>query len=275
MTVPEFCPACEKKLPALDGSNFCPYCGYMLTPAPQAEQQPEADGPRHEPAAPTPPDEPEPSEENSPGVPWEDRPELTILERLTRTWSGVLLNPVQFYHNMTRKDSIWPALLYGFIFRMGGWIFSAFWARSQFEEMPDDYDQLPEIFQQLYRYLAENPDAIDPTKQIVLAPLFIVFLMLIIPALFQVSLMMFGWAKENFSTTFRITAYADSAAIFQAIPVIGGMVHMFWWFVVSAIGLREKHSISTAQAILAMLLPLLACCGVLLAFLSFIIIAAV
>ncbi len=272
MSIPEFCPACEKKLPELEGSNFCPFCGYMLTGEPPRETEvPPSEAPVQDPVeAPHPPADPQHA-----GIPWEDSPELGIIERLTQTWSGVLFNTVNFFRQMTVKESIMPAFVYGFLFRMAGTIFSAFWAQTQFQERPDNYEDMPEFLQQLYDYIASNPDAINPMSQIIFAPLFIIFSMIIVPGILHLILIMFGWAKENFVSTFRVTAYASSAALFQAIPIIGDLIFSIWGMLLTAIGLRERHSLSIGQTVLVMVLPLLACCGLILAFISMVVAVAV
>ena len=81
-------------------------------------------------------------------------------------------------------------------------------------------------------------------------------------ALVHVSLMLLGGAKQAFETTFRVIAFAQgSTAPLQLVPCCGGLIALVWNLIASCIGIARAHEIDTGRATLAVLLPLIVCCG--------------
>ncbi|HEY4283303.1 MAG TPA: Yip1 family protein, partial [Chthoniobacterales bacterium] len=81
-------------------------------------------------------------------------------------------------------------------------------------------------------------------------------------ALVHLSLMLLGGAKKSFETTFRVVAFAQgSTAPLQLVPCCGGIIAMVWNIVANCIGISKAHEIDTGRATLAVLLPLIVCCG--------------
>ena len=107
-------------------------------------------------------------------------------------------------------------------------------------------------------------------------PVIMIGSILISPALYVVSaflssgithlsLMVLGAANRPFETTFRVVCYAQaSASAWNLIPFCGGLVGIIWGAYSIIIGLREAHGISGWKATLAITLPSLVCCGILL-----------
>jgi hypothetical protein len=79
-------------------------------------------------------------------------------------------------------------------------------------------------------------------------------------------LIIFGWNKENYESSFRLVAYSDGPSFFKIIPIVGDIVSVVWQVVLVIIGIREVHKTTTGKAVLVVLLPLLAfclcCCGI-------------
>jgi hypothetical protein len=97
---------------------------------------------------------------------------------------------------------------------------------------------------------------------LVLIPVFIVLGLFISSAVVHVCLMLVGGAKKSFETTFRVLAFAHgSTGPLQMIPLCGGLIAAVWGLVLNCIGLARAHEIETGRAILAVLLPLIVCCG--------------
>jgi hypothetical protein len=75
-------------------------------------------------------------------------------------------------------------------------------------------------------------------------------------------LMMLGSGKRGLESTFRVVNYAaGSVAPFSAIPILGPLVGGIWALVLYVIGFAKVHEISTGRAVVAVLLPILVCCG--------------
>ena len=80
--------------------------------------------------------------------------------------------------------------------------------------------------------------------------------------LWHLSLMILGGAKKPFEATYRVYCYVSgSCALVSLVPCCGGIISLVWTVVSGAIGLSKVHDISTGKAVMAVLLPLLVCCG--------------
>lgn len=79
--------------------------------------------------------------------------------------------------------------------------------------------------------------------------------------LLHLSLMILKCANRPFETTFRVHSYsAGSAAVLQLVPLCGAWVSGIWALVCTVIGISKTHNISTGKAVLAVFLPMIACC---------------
>ena len=79
--------------------------------------------------------------------------------------------------------------------------------------------------------------------------------------LLHLSLMVLKCANRPFETTFRVHSYSmGSAAALQLVPLCGAMVSGIWALVCTVIGISKTHNISTGKAVLAVFLPMIACC---------------
>lgn len=250
MTVYEYCPVCKKDLPENLEANFCPFCGVRLHPN----------------AAP-PPDEPQPFSEPEPpetpqrhGIPWENATDLGFLQRLSQTWSESLFNAVAFFRNMPIGGSIAMAFIYGLLFKVLGYIFSIFWQRDSLANLEKNMQDMPAVYEDFIRLLMDNPIMQSPELQFLLAPIIGIFTLFFASLILHLSLSIFGGAKNGYATTFRVVAYAESSAIFHAIPYIGGLFANVFWLVLLIIGFREAHETTTGKSLLGVFAPVAFCC---------------
>src|SRR5206468_3469341 len=80
--------------------------------------------------------------------------------------------------------------------------------------------------------------------------------------LVHLSLMLVGGANKAFETTFRVISFSQgSTAPLQLVPCCGGFVALIWCLVANCIGVARAHEIDTGRATLAVLLPVIVCCG--------------
>jgi hypothetical protein len=97
---------------------------------------------------------------------------------------------------------------------------------------------------------------------IILVPVFVVVGLFIGSAIVHLCLMIVGGANQSFETTFRVLAFSQgSTGPLQMIPVCGGVIAGVWALVCNCIGLARAHDTDTGRAVLAVLLPLIVCCG--------------
>jgi hypothetical protein len=86
--------------------------------------------------------------------------------------------------------------------------------------------------------------------------------MFVVSAILHVCLVIVGGAKQSFETTFRVVCFAEgSAGPLIIIPFCGGLITGIWKLVLYCIGLAHAHETDTGRAVIAVLLPLIVCCG--------------
>src|SRR5205823_13600753 len=71
-----------------------------------------------------------------------------------------------------------------------------------------------------------------------------------------------GQAKRGFPATFAACAYACAPLVLLAIPACGSIVGLIWLVVLTSIGLKVTHRISTGAAAAAVLAPYFVLCCV-------------
>jgi hypothetical protein len=75
-------------------------------------------------------------------------------------------------------------------------------------------------------------------------------------------LTMQGAARHGFDATWRVLAYCyGSAAPCGLLPMVGTTIGVVWAVVVAIPGLAQLHETTTGKTALAVLVPVLACCG--------------
>jgi hypothetical protein len=100
---------------------------------------------------------------------------------------------------------------------------------------------------------------------IMILPVFLAVGAYIGAGILHLSLMILGGAKRPFEATFRVCCFAGgSTAVLQLLPVCGGLAASVWNFVLIILGISKVHDISKGRAVVAVLLPTVVCCGLLL-----------
>jgi hypothetical protein len=74
-------------------------------------------------------------------------------------------------------------------------------------------------------------------------------------AIIHLCLMIVRGNNNGYKTTFRAISYSYSGYLFGIIPFIGFLIGNIYVFILTIIGVREGHKISTGKAVLAVLLP--------------------
>ncbi len=268
----ENCPICGKDIPEGLKPNFCPFCGVKLYPkvegAPaiiEDENKPESEETAESVPVSAPLPAPEPAQtqeepQGRAGIAWENRPELSILQRLTGTWTESLFNAVNFFKNLPLGGRISLPFLYGFIFIAVGNLFSIFWESKLYGFLESSMDQMPPLYQDAFQALLAARAETSPQDQLLLIPMYVVLGLFLSTIVLHVMLMMTGGAKNGFITTFRVSAYTSGVMVFMAIPLLGPFIAIFFGVYITVIGLREGHETVHGKALFAVLAPLLTYC---------------
>jgi hypothetical protein len=188
------------------------------------------------------------------GLPWEHRQERGFANAFIETLAMVLTKPDQAFRTMKTEGGLAEPLIYALIGGCVGGIVSlllslGLQSMGLFAGQRDTFAALAGI-------------GVGSIALIVLVPVFIVIGLFIGAAIVHLCLMVVGGANKSFETTFRVLAFSQgSTGPLQIIPVCGGLIAGVWALVVNCIGLARAHETSTGRAVLAVLLPLLVCCG--------------
>jgi hypothetical protein len=188
------------------------------------------------------------------GLPWENRQGRGLLNAFIETLQMVLSRPAEAFSIMRTEGGIADPLLYALIGAGAGALVSflfSFGLRSVgiFGEQRSGLSALPWL-------------GVGSAAFIILIPVFIVIGLFIGTAVVHVCLMIVGGARQPFETTFRVLAFTQgSTGPLQMIPICGGLIAGIWALIANCIGLARAHEIETGRAVLAILLPLIVCCG--------------
>lgn len=196
------------------------------------------------------------------GLPWEHRQERGFLNAFIETLAMVLTKPDLAFRTMKTEGGLAEPLIYALIGGCVGGIVSlllslGLQSMGLFAGQRDTFAALAGV-------------GVGSIALIILVPLFIVIGLFIGAAIVHLCLMLVGGANKSFETTFRVVAFSQgSTGPLQIIPVCGGPIAFVWALVVNCIGLARAHEISTGRAVLAVLLPLVVCCGAILLLIMF------
>jgi hypothetical protein len=187
------------------------------------------------------------------GLPWDQRQEKGLFNAFIETLQMVLSKPAVAFTAMKREGGLGEPLLYAIIGGTFGVIFALiynFVLRSF------------TLFSDRHNPFAHFLGGLGWIVLLILTPIFIVIGAFIGSAIFHICLMIVGGAKQSFETTFRVICFAGgSVNPLLVIPFCGGLIVGIWKIVLYCIGLARAHETDTGRAVLAVLLPVIVCCG--------------
>ena len=206
------------------------------------------------------------------GPPWEHRATLGFFNATLETFKGVLFDPVETFTRMQREGGIANPFLYALMLGgIGGYAAAVYYVISHQGATTFGTQAYGSNFNLVTAY---------GTGTVLIGALFFIPIVLFLSTfvragIFHICLMMLGAATQPFETTYRVVCYSfGSAAVFQLIPMCGGLIAFVWDLVNTCIGLSKTHEISTGKAAAAVLLPMLCCCGCFAAVIVFTVAAA-
>jgi len=187
------------------------------------------------------------------GLPWEHRETRGFFNAFADTLAMVLTKPAAAFTVMRTEGGFGGPLLFAIIGGTIGAIVAGILAigASSLGFLGDRHDAMGAMFGMTLSWVG----FLFRLAMVALAPF-------IWGAFVHVSLMLLGGAKKTFETTFRVVAFTQGAtAPLQLIPCCGGLIALVWNIVASCIGISRAHEIDTGRATMAVLLPLIVCCG--------------
>jgi hypothetical protein len=258
------CSYCQNPLPEPAPAQ-CPSCGALTSspePAPAAPELPWSPPPLPGPPPP------------GPEIPWDARHRIGFAAAFVETTGQVLARPTTFFRSMPVVGGLGSPLVYAVI---AGWIglaaaalYQAVWVTIVGPSSLPFGLERPE----LTAALAFLESWIGLVAQLVFGGLSVVISVFVTSGILHVILMVLGGARRGFEATFRVVCFSQATMLLLVVPLFlvpfCGLVGVAWCLALYVIGLAEAHQIGHAQALAAVLLPvLLVCCccaGILLTF---------
>ncbi len=187
------------------------------------------------------------------GLPWDRRQELGIFPAFLETLKLVLLNPTTAFSAMKIEGGLTEPLFYAVIGGSVGFIVYFLFS----------------LFMSSFGFMG-NRNALTGVLGVgVGAVVFVIFMPVLIAlgvfigsAILHLCLTLVGGARRSFEATFRVVCFSvGSAYPLLILPICGGLISGIWCIVVECIGLTRAHQTTTGRALLAILLPIIVCCG--------------
>lgn len=193
------------------------------------------------------------------GIPWERRAEIGFFPGLFETIRVVLLEPSKAFGAMPITGGLGAPLFFfvlvGSIGGLAGFVYQAVLNSINPASTPQDEAMMA---------LLGSTAVIGGS--IMIMPVLLAAVAFVTSGLIHLALMIIGGANRPFEATFRVVSYAGGAtAVLQLLPVCGAFAATIWNFIVMVIGISAVHKIGTGRAAVAVLLPTLVCCGLILA----------
>lgn len=188
------------------------------------------------------------------GLPWEHRQQLGMFRAYFDTVALVLTKPAEAFAMMRKEGDLLGPMLFALIGGCAGLLVSF----------------LFQVILQSAGFMADRQTAafgmgmvgIWAVGYILLIPVMVIAGMFIGSGILHLCLMIVGGARRPFETTFRVVCFSSGSTYLLAmIPICGGGIAFIWNIVLECIGLARAHEIDTGKAVIAVLLPLVVCCG--------------
>jgi len=193
------------------------------------------------------------------GLPWERRAESGFLAALFETIRLVLLEPKAAFTAMKPTGGLGAPLFFFVLLATIGGVAGIF-----YQTVYSSLESGASAEEKAVAAMFTSTLAIGMT--IMLLPIFLAALAFISAGLVHLALIIVGGAKRPFEATFRVACYAGGAtAVLQLLPMCGTIAASIWNFVCMVIGLSEVHGIGKGRAVVAVLLPSIVCCGLIVA----------
>lgn len=205
-------------------------------------------------ALPVSPSAPSAAVDSGHGLPWEHREQLGFFKAYFDTLSMVITKPGEAFAMMKTEGDMMGPMLFALIGGCAGIIVSV----------------LLQIALHSIGFMADRQSAVFgmgavgiwAVGYILLSPVLVIVGAFIFSGILHLCLMIVGGARKPFETTFRVVCFSSgSTSLLSMIPFCGGMIAFVWNIVLECIGLARAHETDTGKAVMAVLLPIIVCCG--------------
>jgi hypothetical protein len=188
------------------------------------------------------------------GLPWEHREQLGIFKAYFDTVSMVLTKPGEAFALMKSEGDLMGPMLFALIGGCAGMLVS-FLLQIALHSIGFMGDRQSALF-------GIGFVGVWAVGYILFIPVMVIVGMFLVSGVLHLCLMILGGARKPFETTFRVVCFSSgSTYLLSMIPICGGFIAAVWNIVLECIGLARAHEIDTGKAVMAVLLPVIVCCG--------------
>jgi len=216
------CPKCGALL-SLPTDNFCPVCDPPLLSL-EGTRAPEATSSR---------------------IPWESVASLGVVRAVVQTVGQCLFCPSAFFARLSPGHSAIMPFAFALVVGSAGSVAGFLWSYFFFSNFPS---LLP---------WGAFDSASASGAGLILVPVLIAVKIVFESAYFHALLVLTRSNRRGFASTVDIVCYAESTAVFNLIPVVGGVVSALWSLYVITQGFCRIHGMSFARTLLTIFLPLI------------------
>ena len=186
---------------------------------------------------------------------WEEREKLGFFPTISQTVSAVLMRPAETFASLKKEGGLLNPLLYFVILSTAAFTVSVFYQMVAYSVNPSGV--APQ-----FQSVPKGTVMVVMLGMIFISPALYVLSSFITSGIIHLLLKLFGGANRPFETTFRVICYAQaSAAVFNFLPLCGGLMAILWGIYALVIGLKAAHGTQAWRTALAVLFPWILCCG--------------
>jgi hypothetical protein len=93
------------------------------------------------------------------------------------------------------------------------------------------------------------------------SPFWVILSIFLRAVILHLMMIIVGGNRHGWDASFRAVNYSAGPQLFAIVPWCGDVAAFIWWVVLTTIGLREMHETTTGRVVVALLLPVVLCCG--------------
>lgn len=175
--------------------------------------------------------------------PWESNE--GIIWAFLNTTKECLFSPTKFFKKVAKGKGYWSPLIYGIICSIIGFGVAIVWQWLLISRL---------IPIQIIPFISYNIILLLVT---IALPFMMGLSIFIGSGVTHLCLMIVGGNKNGYEATFRTISYAWCGHLFEIIPFIGSAIGSIYTLILTIIGIRETHGITTGKAALGVFLPII------------------
>ncbi len=180
-------------------------------------------------------------------IPWERPRELGFFPSLVRTMLLALLQPSRFFAHVTPDLPLIPALFYYVVFGLLQYVCDILWSNLAVRMAG------PEVLANLPPAVVQSLDFSRLPMIVVTAPFLLALQMFVTTAVLHLMVRLVDPAEASFPKTFKVVAYAASALILTAVPLLGPLIGPAWYAALLALGCRHAFRLHWGKTLMVMI----------------------